>query len=130
MPNTTTKNLNLWLVHTIRGKQVIDIDPAKHRVIMGRLHERRHPESYRHHPAAGQQMITKVKDIKSPADWVKLRREYDRNNNVRVDRKTSRQHARWLRLRMMLRCCWQAYSQSERAECVRLYGQPINPPGA
>lgn len=74
--------------------------------------------------------ITKVKDIKDPAAWVGLKREYDRNNSLRVETKSSRQHARWWRLRKMLRCCWQAYSLTERNECVKLYGQPINPPGA
>lgn len=32
-------NSNYWIVKTRRGKKIINIDPAKHRVIMGRLHD-------------------------------------------------------------------------------------------
>jgi len=34
-----TMNQNLWIVRTPRGKKVIDINPEKHKVIMGRLHD-------------------------------------------------------------------------------------------
>jgi len=74
--------------------------------------------------------ITKVAQIDTTTQWVALRREYDRNNALRAEVKTSRQHARWLRLRMMLRCRWQTFTLAERNECIRLYGQRINPPGA
>lgn len=75
-------------------------------------------------------MITKVAQIDTPAQWVTLKREYDRNQALPVERKTGRQHARWSRLRGMLRCRWQVFSLAEREECIRLYGAPINPPGA
>jgi hypothetical protein len=48
-------------------------------------------------------MITRVAEIETPAIWVTLRREYDRNNEVPPSRKTTRQHARWFKLRNILR---------------------------
>lgn len=33
-------NKNLWYVKTSRGRKLIDINPAKHNVIMGVLHDR------------------------------------------------------------------------------------------
>lgn len=35
-----TNMRNPWLVKTSRGTKLVDIDPSKHSVIMGTLHER------------------------------------------------------------------------------------------
>ena len=75
-------------------------------------------------------MKTKASQIDTPAQWVTLKREYDRNNAIGFGRKSSRQSARWFRLRVILRGRWQSFTVTERAECVSLYGAPINPPGA
>lgn len=77
--------------------------------------------------------ITSSTQIDDPATWVRLKREYCALNDLnRGDprKKTSRTNARWFRLRCILRARWQVFTVAEREECVRLFGEPINPPGA
>jgi hypothetical protein len=74
--------------------------------------------------------ITSAAQIDDPFTWVKLKQEYCALNGIGFGRKTSRQNARWSRLRYTLRARWQTFTVAEREECVRLFGEPINPPGA